>query len=58
MITKRALGKAGAGSFVFHKAGAAPAEGRPVVAFLHAWGAPNPQAYGGWIDHLAPPEPW
>lgn len=52
-ITKRALGKAGAGSFVFHKAGAAPAEGRPVVVFLHAWGAPNPQAYGGWIDHLA-----
>lgn len=52
-ITKRALGKAGAGSFVFHVAGAAPAEGRPVVVFLHAWGAPNPQAYGGWIDHLA-----
>ena len=29
------------------------AEGRPVVVFLHAWGAPNPQAYGSWIDHLA-----
>ena len=50
---KRGLGKAGSGSFVFYKAGAAPAEGRPVVVFLHAWGAPNPQAYGGWIDHLA-----
>ena len=52
-ITKRGLGKAGAGSFVFHKAGAAPSEGRPVIVLLHAWGAPNPQAYGGWIDHLA-----
>jgi hypothetical protein len=52
-IVKRGLGKVGAGSFVFYKAGAAPAEGRPVVVFLHAWGASNPQAYGGWIDHLA-----
>ncbi|MGU3359226.1 alpha/beta hydrolase [Methylobacterium sp. M6A4_1b] len=52
-IVKRGLGKAGAGSFVFYKAGAAPAEGRPVVVFLHAWGAANPQAYGAWIDHLA-----
>lgn len=52
-IVKRGLGKAGSGSFVFYKAGAAPAEGRPVVVFLHAWGAPNPQAYGNWIDHLA-----
>ena len=52
-IIKRGLGKAGAGSFVFYKSGPAPAEGRPVVVFLHAWGAPNPQAYGAWIDHLA-----
>ncbi|MCJ2037134.1 chlorophyllase/cutinase-like alpha/beta fold protein [Methylobacterium sp. J-068] len=52
-VTKRGLGKAGAGSFVFYPAAPAPAEGRPVVVFLHAWGVPNPQAYGGWIDHLA-----
>nr|USU32227.1 alpha/beta hydrolase [Methylobacterium sp. OTU13CASTA1] len=52
-IVKRALGRASAATFVFHKAGAAPAEGRPVAIFLHAWGAPNPQAYGSWIDHLA-----
>lgn len=51
-ITKRGLGKAGAGSFVFYQAAPAPSEGRPVVVFLHGWGAPNPQAYGGWIDHL------
>ncbi len=52
-IVKRALGRANASTFVFHKAGAAPAGGRPVAIFLHAWGAPNPQAYGAWIDHLA-----
>lgn len=52
-IVKRGLGKAGSGSFVFYKSGDAPAQGRPVVILLHAWGAPNPQAYGSWIDHLA-----
>lgn len=52
-IVKRALGRASASTFAFHKAGPAPSEGRPVAVFLHAWGAPNPQAYGAWIDHLA-----
>ena len=52
-IVKRAVGRTGASSFVFHAAGAAPAEGRPVVVFLHGWGATNPQSYGAWIDHLA-----
>lgn len=52
-IVKRALGRPSAATFVFYAAGAAPAEGRPVVVFLHAWGAPNPQPYGAWIDHLA-----
>jgi acetyl esterase/lipase len=52
-IVKRGLGRASAATFAFHKAGPAPAEGRPVIVFLHAWGAPNPQAYGAWIDHLA-----
>ncbi|GEP05081.1 alpha/beta hydrolase fold domain-containing protein [Methylobacterium oxalidis] len=52
-IVKRALGRASAATFAFYKSGPAPAEGRPVVVFLHAWGAPNPQSYGGWIDHLA-----
>ncbi|NEU12214.1 alpha/beta hydrolase [Methylobacterium sp. BTF04] len=52
-IIKRGLGRANAATFVFYKSGPAPAEGRPVAVFLHAWGAPNPQAYGGWIDHLA-----
>ena len=23
------------------------------MVFIHAWGQPNPQAYGGWIEHLA-----
>ncbi|MEH3119863.1 MAG: alpha/beta hydrolase [Methylorubrum populi] len=51
-IAKRAVGKASAATYAFHKAGPAPGGGRPVAVFLHAWGAPNPQAYGAWIDHL------
>ncbi|GJD49399.1 hypothetical protein OPKNFCMD_2129 [Methylobacterium crusticola] len=52
-VVKRALGRAGATTFAFYGSGAAPAAGRPVVVFLHAWGATNPQVYGAWIEHLA-----
>ncbi|TXN55627.1 alpha/beta hydrolase, partial [Methylobacterium sp. WL6] len=52
-MVKRAVGRTGASTFVFHAAGAAPAEGRPVAVLLHGWGATNPQSYGAWIDHLA-----
>jgi acetyl esterase/lipase len=51
-VTKRAVGRASASTFVFHAAGPAD-KPRPVVIFLHAWGATNPQVYGGWIEHLA-----
>jgi dienelactone hydrolase len=51
-VVKRAIGRASAASYVFHLADA-PAAPRPVVVFMHAWGQPNPQAYGGWIEHLA-----
>jgi dienelactone hydrolase len=51
-VTKRAVGTATSATFVFHAAGPA-AEPRPVVVLLHAWGAVNPQIYGGLIDHLA-----
>lgn len=51
-VVKRAVGRASAHTYVFHTAGA-PAEPRPVVVLLHAWGAINPQIYGAWIDHLA-----
>jgi dienelactone hydrolase len=51
-VAKRAIGDTSGASFVFHAAGA-PADPRPVVVFLHAWGAVNPQGYGGLIDHLA-----
>lgn len=51
-VSKRAVGRASAATFVFHAAGPA-AEPRPVIVFLHAWGAANPQVYGGWIEHLA-----
>lgn len=51
-VTKRAVGTASAGTFVFH--GADPAsEPRPVAVFFHSWGAVNPALYGGWIEHLA-----
>jgi pimeloyl-ACP methyl ester carboxylesterase len=50
-VTKRAVGRASAATFVFHAPGPA-ATPRPVVVFLHAWGAANPQVYGGWIEHL------
>ena len=52
-VVKKALGRPSAATFAFYASGPAPAEGRPVVVFLPAWGAPNPQTYGGWIDHLA-----
>ncbi len=51
-VKKRALGRAGAPIYVFHAAGEAGAP-RPVVVFLHAWGANNPAIYAGWIEHLA-----
>lgn len=51
-VTKRALGTSAAPTYVFHPAG--PASGpRPVVVFLHAWGAVNPLVYGAWMEHLA-----
>lgn len=52
-IVKCLVGRSGSASYVFYRSGPAPAEGRPVVLFFHAWGAPNPQVYGAWIDHLA-----
>jgi acetyl esterase/lipase len=51
-VVKRAIGRTSAASFVFHAAGEA-AQPRPVVVLFHAWGAANPQVYGGWIEHLA-----
>ena len=51
-VTKRAVGRASAATFVFHAEGQ-PSAPRPVVVVLHAWGATNPQVYGGWIEHLA-----
>ena len=52
-VVKRALGRPSAPTYAFYTEGAAPEAGRPVVVFLHGWGAVNPQAYGAWIDHLA-----
>jgi len=51
-VKKRAVGTASAAVYVYHGAGAA-SQPRPVVVFLHSWGAANPGLYGGWIDHLA-----
>ncbi|HEV7873459.1 MAG TPA: alpha/beta hydrolase fold domain-containing protein [Enterovirga sp.] len=51
-VVKRAVGTQSAYSYVYYTAGK-PAAPRPVVVFLHGWGATNPMIYGGWIDHLA-----
>jgi pimeloyl-ACP methyl ester carboxylesterase len=51
-IVKRSVGRASALTYVFHM-GNEPERPRPVVVFLHGWGAMNPSTYGGWIDHLA-----
>lgn len=51
-VAKRGIGTVSAGTFAFHDAAEAAAP-RPVVVFLHSWGAVNPALYGGWIDHLA-----
>lgn len=32
--------------------GAIPADGLPVIYFLHGYGAMTPEIYRGWIDHL------
>jgi dienelactone hydrolase len=51
-VVKRAVGTTSSGTFVFHGSDT-PARPRPVVVFLHSWGAVNPGLYGGWIEHLA-----
>ncbi len=51
-VVKRTIGTASSGSYVFHGAGPA-SQPRPVVVFIHSWGANNPALYGGWIEHLA-----
>ncbi|WP_112664532.1 chlorophyllase/cutinase-like alpha/beta fold protein [Microvirga flavescens] len=51
-VTKRGIGTASAGAYVFH-ANTPPTEPRPVVVILHSWGGTNPGLYGGWIEHLA-----
>ncbi|WP_147082317.1 alpha/beta hydrolase family protein [Methylobacterium haplocladii] len=52
-VVKRGIGTTNSSTYAFYKSGPAPADGRPVAVLLHAWGATNPRAYGGWIDHLA-----
>lgn len=51
-VVKRAIGKPGEVTYVFHMA-SAPEKPRSVVVLLHAWGAANPVVYGAWINHLA-----
>jgi hypothetical protein len=53
-IVKRAIGSFETPSLVFYAGGASAGASapRPVVIFLHPWGAANPQLYGAWIEHL------
>ena len=51
-VVRRGFGRSGAATFAYHLATPAT-EARPVVVFLHAWGAGDPLVYGGWIEQLA-----
>lgn len=55
-IAMRAYGFGSGQGIVFRPADAPSADaftkGRPVVVFLHGWGAISPKWYGGWIEHL------
>jgi acetyl esterase/lipase len=49
-VQKTSQGAAGKQYWIFEPQ---PSTGAaPVIAFFHAWNALDPQAYGGWIDHL------
>ena len=38
--------------WLIRHAGSAHVAPQRIVVFLHGWGATNPGAYGGWIEHL------
>jgi len=50
-IVKKSYGQGSAQVFVFRPAGQAAAS-RPIVLFLHGYGAVSPRHYGGWLNHL------
>lgn len=50
-IVKRVTGTFESQSYAFYLNNSAP-QPRPVIVFLHGWGAVNPYIYGGWINHL------
>lgn len=51
-VIKRSVGAGSEQAFVFYPAEPAD-KPRPVVVFLHTWGAVSPKWYGAWIGHLA-----
>jgi hypothetical protein len=51
-VVKRGFASSEGTAYLYHGPGPAPAP-RSVVVILHSWGAPSPQVYGGWIEHLA-----
>jgi acetyl esterase/lipase len=50
-ITRHFVGQPYDQAYLFHGEEAGKQK-RPVVIFLHGWGANNPLVYGGWIEHL------
>ncbi|MGL4325742.1 MAG: chlorophyllase/cutinase-like alpha/beta fold protein [Beijerinckiaceae bacterium] len=50
-VKKEAFGSGAQQVFVFSPMKGADGA-RPVVVFLHAYGAYNPKIYGAWIDHI------
>jgi acetyl esterase/lipase len=47
----RLFGRGATGVWVFTPSRPVPSTA-PVVAFMHGWGATNPNHYGAWIDHI------
>lgn len=45
------FGSAGTEYFIYEPTDPSPSTA-PVIAFIHAYGAINPRAYGGWIRHM------
>jgi len=50
-IEARRFGRGATGGWIFTPSRPVP-PAAPVVAFMHGWGATNPNHYGAWIEHI------
>jgi dienelactone hydrolase len=50
-VTKNVYGEGIHQYWIFEPSNPTP-ESAPLIVFNHGWGAVNPRAYGGWIEHI------